>query len=87
MTFKTWLALILDKKYNLFSYLLLREEIIVFTDALFDLIWFNGNKVTHGSSSLYIQDIILKVSKSAKDHWNIIYTLLHQCLMLTQPYL
>lgn len=75
MTVKTWLALILDKKCNLFSYLLLREEIIVFTDALFDLIWFNRNKVIHGSSSLYIQDIMLKASKSAKDHWNIIYTL------------
>lgn len=38
--------------------------------ALYDFIWFNRNKVTHGASSLSMQELVTKATKSAQNHWN-----------------
>lgn len=61
----SWLDLIFDCKNKLFTSQNIREEFIVYVAAIFDCLWFNRNRIAHGSSSLTMQELMSKASTSA----------------------
>lgn len=75
LSFKNWIALIFDKNNKLFCNHFLREEFIVFTATLYDLLWLNRNKKAHGGNWFNVQELMIKVTKIAKEHWNCILLL------------
>lgn len=70
LTITNWLALIFDYTNQLFLSSLIRTEFIAFIAVLFDLLWFHRNKISHGSSSISVQDLAIQVTRQAKAHWD-----------------
>lgn len=64
-SFKDWLCY-----NNMFYSQVTRDEFIVFTAVLLDSIWLNRNKIAHGSPGFSVQDLLIKITKSEKDHWS-----------------
>lgn len=70
-----WISLILTRNINMFSSQVVCNEFLVFNACLFDLVWFNRNKIAHGSLSLTVQELTKRAMKNANDHWeNILLT-------------
>lgn len=74
LTVKSWISLLLDKANNLFNSDTIRSEFLVFTAALFDLIWINRNRFSHASPPYSVQEIVSRASRNAIDHWKSIIT-------------